>query len=218
MIRIKICGNTSVEDARLAASLGADAIGLIFHDESPRGINIDRAREIVSSLPPFLVTVGVFVNQLPERVQEIRHAVSLDYIQLHGDEDVSWLALFDGAVLKALRIASEQELDQIDQWAEARGLLLDTPGTGVYGGSGVTGNWQLAAKAVDRACRADAPILLAGGLSPENVGDAIRQVRPYGVDVVSGVEAAPGRKDPEKLRRFIEAARAAGAALDSNHT
>jgi phosphoribosylanthranilate isomerase len=199
-VRIKICGITLLEDALLAARLGADALGFNFWPASKRFIDPDAARAIVDLLPPFVTPVGVFVNQPAGEVLATAARAGLAAVQLHGDEGWDDVNGFPIPALKALRVTGPESLADLHRY-RVRGFVLDAPSAG-YGGSGATFDWAVARDAALRA-----PVLLAGGLTPENVGEAIRAVRPYGVDVASGVESAPGVKDADKLRRFIEAAR-----------
>jgi phosphoribosylanthranilate isomerase len=198
-VRIKICGITRLDDALLAARLGADALGFNFWPGSKRYIDPDAAREIVDRLPPFVAPVGVFVNQPPTEVLFTAARAGIGTVQLHGDEgwdDVNGFAI---PAVKALRVSGPESLADMHRY-RVRAFLLDAPSKG-FGGSGATFDWTVACEAAQRAT-----VILAGGLTPENVREAIRAVRPFGVDVASGVERAPGVKDEEKLRRFIEAA------------
>ena len=200
--RIKICGITSVEDALAAAQLGADAIGLVFYPPSPRYVEVEQAAEIAAALPPFVTTVGLFVNADEQTISEVVSRVRIDLIQFHGNECKDYCGLHQRPYLKAVRMSDEVDLDkQMTDYAQARALLLDTYKAGVPGGTGEQFNWdRVPAHLADK-------IILAGGLTPENVKDAIAQVHPYAVDVSGGVESAPGKKDKEKMARFIEAAR-----------
>ena len=206
MVRVKICGVTNAEDALLACELGADAIGLNFFPESPRCVTPFVAQNIVHELPPFVAAVGVFVNWKPEAVIALAKALQLAGAQLHGDEtpdDVSEVAE-KLQVIKALRPARGSKPGDLNRYRNAAAVLLDAAGTGKYGGSGETTDWEFAREAA-KSHR----VILAGGLTPENVGEAIRNVRPYAVDVASGVESKPGKKDAGKLREFFaEMARA----------
>jgi phosphoribosylanthranilate isomerase len=207
--RVKICGVTRPEDAALAARLGADAIGLNFWPRSRRHVDAASAREIVRALPPLVLAVGVFVDQPLEDVRAIAREVGLGAVQLHGAEgrrDCDALAPLP--VLKAFRCGAGDDLagppfvDHLAAYEGAvAGVLLDAAASG-YGGTGARCDWALAAEVARRV-----PVLLAGGLDPENVADAIRAVRPWAVDVASGVERAPGVKDPEKLAAFIRRAK-----------
>jgi phosphoribosylanthranilate isomerase len=199
-VRVKICGITRMDDALLAARLGADALGFNFWPGSKRFVDPDAAREIVDRLPPFVTAVGVFVNQPPTEVLATAARAGIQAVQLHGDESWDDVNGFPIPAIKALRVAGPESLADMHRY-RVRAFLLDAPSAG-FGGSGATFDWSVAREAAARA-----PVILAGGLTPENVREAVRAVRPYGVDVASGVERAPGAKDEEKLRRFIAAAR-----------
>jgi phosphoribosylanthranilate isomerase len=199
--RVKICGITRIEDALLAAKLGADAIGLVFYAPSPRAVHIAQAREIVQALPPFVTSVGLFVNAEVAEVQETLQAVPLDLLQFHGEESPEYCAQFNRPYIKAIRMQASTDLAQLAQeYATAQALLLDTYVAGVQGGTGIAFNWQQVPREFSK------PLILAGGLNPENVQAAISQVRPYAVDVSGGVEASKGIKDPEKLIAFMRGA------------
>jgi phosphoribosylanthranilate isomerase len=200
-VRIKICGITRLDDALLAARLGADALGFNFWPGSKRFIDPDAARAIVDRLPPFVSPVGVFVNQPPDEVLFTAARAGIGTVQFHGDEGWDAVNGFAIPAVKALRVAGPESLADMHRY-RVRAFLLDAPSAG-FGGSGATFDWAVAREAAARV-----PVILAGGLTPENVREAIRAVRPFGVDVASGVESAPGVKDTDKLRRFIEAARA----------
>jgi phosphoribosylanthranilate isomerase len=201
MVRVKICGITKLEDAKLAAELGAHAIGLNFHPESPRCLSPAAAAELVRRIPLFVATVGIFVNWVAEPVIALCQALGLSSAQLHGDElpQVVERVARLLPVIKALRIGQGSNAPEFSRFRAASAFLLDTPVAGHYGGTGTTGNWHAA-----RTAAQTQRIILAGGLTPENVGEAIRIVRPYAVDVASGVEARPGKKDPAKMRTFFE--------------
>ncbi len=201
-VRIKICGITRLEDALLAARLGADALGFNFWPGSKRYISPEAARAIIDRLPPFVAPVGVFVDGAPEEVARAAAASGVSAVQLHGDEPPAACAASGLPAVKALRVTGPEILDLLDRYPVAA-VLLDAPSAG-YGGSGTPCDWTVA-----RAAAARAIVILAGGLVPENVAQAIEAVRPYGVDVASGVERAPGVKDPDKLARFIAQARKA---------
>ena len=200
--RIKICGITSVEDALAAARLGADAIGLVFYPPSPRYVEVEEAAEIAAALPPFVTTVGLFVNADEQTIADVISRVRIDLIQFHGNECKDYCGLHQRPYIKAVRMSDDVDLDkQLNDFSQARGLLLDTYKAGVPGGTGEQFNWdRVPAHLADK-------IILAGGLTPENVKDAVAQVHPYAVDVSGGVESAPGKKDTEKMARFIEAVR-----------
>jgi phosphoribosylanthranilate isomerase len=201
---VKICGITSIQDAEAAVEAGAAALGFVFWPKSPRFIDPHRARAIVSSLPAFVVPVGVFVNQPAAHVRGIAALVRLGAVQLHGDEDVLYVAGMDCPVIKAVSIErQEDEANRIDIWPRRTMLLLDVHDPVNRGGTGRTIDWSAAAPIA-----AKRRTLLAGGLTPDNVAQAVALVQPFGIDVSSGVERSPGIKDPEMIRAFIRAARA----------
>ncbi len=202
-VRVKICGVTRVEDALAAVRLGADALGLNFWPRSKRFVAPEAARAIVRALPPFVAAVGVFVDPTRDEVLRAVDASGVRTVQLHGDEPPALCAALPLPVVKAIRVADAHSLAAIASY-EVSAFLLDSASPG-YGGSGQGFDWALAAEAAS-AVR----VVLAGGLHPGNVAEAVRTVRPYAVDVASGVESAPGIKDEEKMRRFIAEARAAG--------
>lgn len=207
--RIKICGITNEEDAAAALLAGADALGFVFYRKSPRWIDPAVADRIISSLPPFVAAVGVFVNEEVKVVRDLMDGCGLALAQLHGDETAAYCLELARPAVKALRIkdrGSFLALAEFQGRAGIRGFLLDAYAEDAYGGTGRTVDWALAAEAARSAS-----VLLAGGLTPENVAEAIRAVRPYGVDVSSGVESTPGKKYAEKVRRFIQSAREAFA-------
>jgi phosphoribosylanthranilate isomerase len=203
-VRIKICGITSAQDGRMVADAGADAIGLVFWPRSPRSVDIITARQIVADLPPLIVRVGVFVDASREDLERTAQEVGLDVLQLHGSERPEDLARLPRRVVKALRVDPQFSADQAARYADrCAGVLLDTGGTPQPGGTGQTFDWAIA-----REVRTRVPFLaLAGGLSPENVAAAIAQVEPDAVDVSSGVEASPGRKDEGRVHAFVRAVR-----------
>jgi phosphoribosylanthranilate isomerase len=203
MVRIKICGITNLEDALLAAELGADALGFIFYARSPRHVAPETAREIIAQLPPFVAAVGVFVDEASALVQELAARVGLDWVQLHGQESPEYCRNLGRKVIKGFRIQDEDSLRRLaDYQGAAQAMLLDTYKKGQAGGTGEIFDWHLARKA-----KKYGQIILAGGLTPENVAQAIATAGPAAVDVASGTEAAPGKKDPAKLRAFFEAVR-----------
>jgi phosphoribosylanthranilate isomerase len=209
MTRVKICGITNVEDARACIECGADAIGFVFA-ESPRRVTPERAREIVDACGPFVTAVGVFVNEQVEEVMRILSMTGCALAQLHGDESPSYIqGLSASRVIKAIRVSGELDEGMVNGYKGARGILLDTYVPAVAGGTGRRFDTRLAARLVQAGWR----VIVAGGLTPENVNGVVKSVRPYGVDVSSGVEVQPGRKDPEKVARFIAAVRAADAGL-----
>lgn len=201
MVRIKICGITNLEDALLAAELGADALGFIFYPPSPRSVAPAAARAIIAQLPPFVSTVGVFVDEDAATVKELAAAVGLDWLQLHGQETPEYCRGLGRRVIKSFRIQDANSLAGLGAYRGAtQAFLLDTYKKGLLGGTGETFNWDLA-----REARKYGPIILAGGITSENVVQAIAAAQPWAVDVASGVEAAPGEKAPERLRAFFAA-------------
>ncbi len=203
MTRIKICGITNVADALLAAELGANALGFIFYPKSPRAITPAAARQIIAQLPPLVLSVGVFVNEDAAIVLEVAEMVRLDWLQLHGEETPDYCRYLNRNVIKAIRVQDRESLAQMSPYQRiVRAFLLDTYAPGQKGGTGRTFDWSLA-----KAAQQYGPVILAGGLQPDNVAAAIAAAAPQAVDVASGVEAAPGKKDPEKLRAFFRAAR-----------
>jgi phosphoribosylanthranilate isomerase len=199
MVKVKICGITSLKDALAAIEAGADALGFVFSPLSPRHILPEQAADIIRRLPPFVQTVGLFVNEELSIVNTTADHCGIDVIQLHGEETPGFCESVRRRVIKAFRVKDVTALDSLARYPVS-GYLLDAWSPAVHGGSGQTFNWEIATEAVARGQR----IILAGGLTPDNVAEAIRQVRPYGVDVSSGVESAPGLKDPSKISRFLE--------------
>ena len=203
MVRIKICGITNLEDALLVSELGADALGFIFYPKSPRTVAPAAALAIIAQLPPLVTTVGVFVDEDAAAVQDLAARVGLDWVQLHGQESPDYCRSLGRRVIKGFRVQDQHSLTALAAYrGAAQALLLDTYKKGQIGGTGETFDWALA-----REARKFGPIILAGGLNPENVAQAIAAAQPQAVDVASGVEMAPGKKDPEKLERFIAAVR-----------
>ncbi|HCG40617.1 MULTISPECIES: phosphoribosylanthranilate isomerase [Stutzerimonas stutzeri subgroup] len=204
VVRSKICGITRVDDALTAAKAGADAIGLVFYAKSPRAVDVRQAREIVAALPPFVTTVGLFVNASRCEINEILDAVPLDMLQFHGDETPAQCEGFHRPWFKALRVGNGEDIEaQVARYANASGILLDTFVAGVPGGTGERFDWSLIPAALAK------PLILAGGLTSENVQQAIAQVRPYAVDVSGGVEASKGVKDASKVMAFVGRVRSA---------
>ena len=201
MTRIKICGITNLDDALTAIEAGADALGFNFVPHTPRYIEAQNAATIIDCLPPFITTVGLFVNEELAKIEAIANQCHLNVIQLHGDESPEFCDTLNRKSIKAFRIKDESSLSQLPNY-RASAYLLDTYVKGKMGGTGEVFDWHLAVKAKQYG-----PIVLAGGLNPDNVAGAVRQVHPYGVDVSSGVEAKPGRKEPAKVRAFIRAVR-----------
>jgi phosphoribosylanthranilate isomerase len=196
---VKICGITSAEDAAAAVKCGARALGFVFWPASPRAIDPHRAREIAASLPPFVTPVGVFVNQPIEYVNAMASLVGLGVVQLHGDESVEYAAALTRPVLKAITVHDAADIAS-GRWAARTMILLDAHDPVRRGGTGRTIDWAAAA-----AVASSRPIVLAGGLTPDNVAEAIHRVRPFGIDVSSGVEQTPGVKDHGRIRALFEA-------------
>jgi phosphoribosylanthranilate isomerase len=201
MTRVKICGITRVEDALAAAQFGADAIGLVFHAKSPRAVTAEQAAAIVRTLPPFVTSVALFVDPEPDRVRAVLDQVRPDLLQFHGDEPAAFCAAFGRPWMKALRVRPEMTKGDLLQsaalYADCRGLLLDAYSPQAHGGTGHAFDWNLIPPDLPK------PVVLAGGLEPGNVAEAIRRVRPWAVDVSSGVEQAKGIKDAARIRAFM---------------
>ena len=201
MVRVKICGITCVEDALTAIAAGADALGFVFHEPSPRHVFPEQAAAIIRALPPFVQAVGLFVNADIDGVNDVADLCRLDLVQLHGDEAPEYCDRVERRVVKAFRVQDISSLEPMKRYRVA-GYLLDAYSPTVYGGTGLTFNWEVA-----RVATQYGTVILAGGLTPENVGQAVQAAVPYAVDVSSGVEAEPGKKDPDKVRQFIRAAK-----------
>ena len=196
--RAKICGITRIEDALVAVAHGANAIGLVFYEKSPRHVSVSRAAEIVASLPPFVAVVGLFVDAEMDLVRDVQQQVRLDLLQFHGEESPGYCQAFDFPYIKAVRVRPGLNLLQYAaDFASARALLLDAYQEGVAGGTGKTFDWDLIPAELPK------PVILAGGLDAANVGEAIRRVRPYAVDVSGGVEREKGIKDAAKIAAFM---------------
>ncbi|CDM40950.1 phosphoribosylanthranilate isomerase [Ectopseudomonas oleovorans] len=202
VVRSKICGITRIEDALAAVEAGADAIGLVFYGKSPRAVSIEQAAAIVQALPPFVTSVGLFVDMPRDELQQLLQRLPLDLLQFHGDESPADCEGHGRPYIKALRVRPGEDVSAaMAPYAGARGILLDTFVEGVPGGTGASFDWSLVPE------NAAKPIILAGGLDAGNVATAIRQVRPYAVDVSGGVEAGKGIKDAGKIRAFVRAVR-----------
>lgn len=196
--RVKICGITRAEDAISAAAAGVDAIGLVFYEKSPRAVNIDEARGIIKALPPFITTVGLFVDPTPLEVATTLHRVSLDILQFHGDESPEECGIYKKPYIKAIRMRPDIDLqEEVRRFSGARGILLDSYDPGIHGGTGKKFDWKLIPVNIRKT------IILAGGLTPDNVWQVISTVRPYAVDVSSGVEVEKGIKDADKMSAFM---------------
>ena len=202
MARVKICGITNFEDAKAAIVYGADALGFVFYPKSPRAVTPETAKAIISSLPPFITVVGVFVDKDRGKLEKIASFAGLNIIQLHGSEPPKDCHA-GRKVIKAIRVKDMSDLEPLNRYKAVSAFLLDTYSPDSIGGTGQIFNWEIAVEA-----KKFGRIILAGGLNPENVEDAINQVQPYGVDVSSGVEGpTKGEKDHKKLRLFIERAK-----------
>lgn len=198
-VRTKICGITSVKDALCAIDMGADAIGLVFYEPSPRAVTIDQAKEICASLPPFVTVVALTVNAPRSFVAQIVDSLPVNLLQFHGDEEESDCLGFSVPYVKALRVKSEHDVSEAERaFPSASGILVDTYKKGVPGGTGEIFDWGLLPESRGKS------LILAGGLNPENVRNAIAAVKPFAVDVSGGVEASPGIKSPELVKQFIQ--------------
>ena len=196
--RIKICGITNLQDAKVVIDQGVDAIGLVFCENSPRYINISRAKEIVENTTPFVNCVGLFVDAEKEYINNVLKEVALDTLQFHGQESEQACALYNKPYIKAIRMNESINFsEEAEKYFSAQALLLDTYIEGLPGGTGIVFDWDLIPKDMAK------PIILAGGLNASNVKDAIKKISPYAVDVSGGVEAEKGKKDPSKIKEFI---------------
>ena len=203
-VKVKICGITNLDDAMAAVNFGADALGFVFFDKSPRCISHQKAAEIIKKLPSFITTVGVFVNEKPEIIKRTIDITGIDIVQFHGDEPPEKCNITKRCI-KAIRVKSLESLDPLNNYKDrVSAFLLDTFTPDILGGTGQIFNWDIAiyAKQFGR-------IILAGGLKPDNIAAAVRRVKPYGVDVSSGVESKKGKKDHKKMKLFIEKAKGA---------
>jgi phosphoribosylanthranilate isomerase len=200
-VRVKICGITNIEDAVAAVDAGADALGFMFFEQSKRSLTFERAAAIIHELPPFITKVGVFVNPTEDFVCRALETTGIDTLQFHGEESPEFCARFaPSKVVKAFRIRDRSSLAECLRFRE-HAWLLDSYVAGAHGGTGTVFDWEVAIEATKR----NRTVILAGGLKPETVADAVRKVRPFAVDVSSGVESAPGKKDHAKIREFIRA-------------
>jgi len=200
--RVKICGLTRPEDVVAAASAGADAVGFVFYEPSPRGVSIAKAAELLRSVPPFVVATGLFVNPDRKSVEEVLSRVPLDLLQFHGDESPEFCQSFSARWIKAIRVRAPGDIEQaFRDYSGASGLLVDAWVADKYGGTGESFNWDLIPSA------RPLPLILAGGLGSGNVAAAVKQVRPWGVDVSGGVELSKGTKDAAKITEFINEVR-----------
>jgi len=198
--RVKICGITRIEDALAAVNAGADAIGLVFYAQSPRCVTIEQAQKIVAAIPPFVSVVGLFINASKAEIETVLSKVRLDILQFHGDETSSECEQIKLPYYKAIRVKADTNLLQCAvEFNSAKALLLDAHSESAFGGTGQTFDWNLIPKSLTK------PVILAGGLTAENVGSAIKRVQPYAVDVSGGVEQSKGVKDAAKIAAFMQA-------------
>jgi|SRR5215510_12346902 len=211
MVHVKICGITSVEDAQAAVDAGADALGFVFYPPSPRYVTPEQAEQIIRTLPPFVTTVGLFVDLALDAINDMAAHCGLDRVQLHGRETPEFCRQIIRPVIKVFRIKNAESLASLPGY-QVSAYLLDAYVEGALpGGTGASFSWELAARA-----KPYGPVILAGGLTPENIEVAVTQIRPYGVDVSSGVERTPGIKDHQKVRRFITRAKVAALGKGSS--
>ena len=201
-VKVKVCGMTNLKDTLLAVEEGSDAVGFIFYKKSPRSVTMKLVREIVLELPPFVDTVGVFVDETADQINKIVDYCNLDMVQLHGDESPTFCKRMRRRVIKAFRVKDMQSVKKLTNF-QVSGFILDTFSESLHGGTGKVFDWNLVLPA-----KKFGPIIMAGGLTPSNVRQAIQRVRPYGVDVCSGVESEPGIKDHKKIRFFLKNAKA----------
>ena len=197
-VKVKICGMTNLKDVKVAVDGGVDAVGFIFYKKSPRSVTMQAVRKIVLELPPFVDSVGVFVNETAEQINKIADHCKLDRVQLHGNESPTFCKKIRRRVIKAIRVKDIQSLKKLSDYP-VNSFLLDTFSEDQYGGTGKVFDWNLAYPA-----KKYGPIILAGGLTPNNVRQAIQRIQPYGVDVCSGVESQPGIKDHKKMQAFLK--------------
>ena len=201
-VKVKVCGMTNLKDTLVAVEEGADAVGFIFYKKSPRSVTMKLVREIVLELPPFIDTVGVFVDETAEQINKIADYCNLDMVQLHGDESPTFCKRMRRRVIKGFRVKDMESVKKLSKF-QVSGFILDTFSESLHGGTGKVFDWNLALPA-----KKFGPVIMAGGLTPNNVQQAVRQIRPYGVDVCSGVESEPGIKDHKKVRAFLNNAKA----------
>lgn len=208
--RIKFCGMTRVEDAMMAAALGVDAIGLVFTTRSRRCVALERARAIRDAMPPFVDVVALFMDDERAWIEEVLASVRPDFLQFHGQESAEACRAYGRPYLKAIAMGEGMRaLDRLAAYPDAAGLLLDGHGLGEAGGGGQVFDWS------KMPVGGKQPMILAGGLNPDNVAQAIATARPWAVDVASGIESAPGVKDPRAMRQFVASVRAADQSLSS---
>ena len=204
-MRVKVCGITSLEDGLAAAEAGADALGFNFYEKSPRYLPLKKAAEILRKLPPLVSRVAVFVNPTEAQVAQVLSSCRIDWMQMHGDEDFDFVSRFPLSMqIKAFRVKDKKDIKAMLPFTGCAGFLLDAYSEAGFGGSGKRFNWDIAVEAKKKYGR---PVILAGGLTAENVAEAVAKVKPWAVDVASGVESKPGKKDIQKVKAFIAAAK-----------
>jgi len=197
--RVKICGITRPEDAEFAANLGVDALGLVFYQQSPRNVSVEQARIIIQAIPAFVTTVGLFVNADSTSVRQILAEIPIDLLQFHGEESSDYCQSFDKPYIKAIRVRANFDLSaEVQRYHSAKAVLLDSYVKGIKGGTGVTFDWGQIPAQLSK------PIILAGGLTADNVAQAINLLKPYGIDVSGGVEYSKGLKDKEKIIQLMK--------------
>lgn len=197
--RVKICGLTSIDDAKAAVDAGADAIGLMFYKPSPRYVPLSMAEQIIAKVGPFVTTTAVLVDMPAEEIKELLKRLPVQLLQFHGNEPASFCEQFERPYIKAIRMKPDLDvIAEMQQYSSAQGVLLDAYQPGVPGGTGESFDWDRVPQSSDK------PIILAGGLKPDNVETAVKQVLPYAVDVSGGVESSPGKKDANKIQQFIK--------------
>ena len=207
--RVKICGLTREQDIQAAVAAGADALGLVFYGPSPRYVDVKTAHKLVQCVPPFVTVVGLFVDAKRDEIEQVLQQVHIDLLQFHGNESVVECELFNKPYIKAVRVGEQTDIAaEVAKFPSASGVLLDSYQKGVPGGTGLSFDWAKIPTDLSM------PVILAGGLTPDNVAGAIRQVSPYAVDVSGGVEQDKGIKDPDKINRFMQEVEGVGARRD----
>lgn len=204
-MRVKVCGITNLEDALHCAEAGADALGFNFYEKSPRHVSVKNASDILRKLPPLVSRVAVFVNPTQSLVEQVLSSCRIDWMQMHGDEDFDFMSRFPLSMqIKAVRVKDKKDVKNLLPFTACAGFLLDAYSADAFGGTGKSFRWDIALEAKKKYGK---PVILAGGLTPDNVAEAIATVRPWAVDVASGVEIRSGKKDIEKVKAFIKAAK-----------
>lgn len=213
-VRVKVCGITNFEDAQVAAHAGVDALGFVFHKPSPRYVSPEKAALIIGALPPFIITVGIFVNLSKEEVERIAAMSGIHTIQLHGDESPEDCVRFSRPVIKAFRFSREAHFPDFSNY-RVSGLLIDSGSGGSWGGTGIPFDWEHLGRYLHGSCESvRSRLVVAGGLTPQNVGHAVRILNPHAVDVSTGVESSPGKKSEKLIKEFMHAVRYTGFTQD----